>query len=148
MNINNNSGFFYSDILNAGTDTAEIKIHGVKRWLALYNCNVYWMVPAVGSSLCDIPSHTQYLLWKTEDGFGIALPLISGDSKASLNGIDGGISISIQGGNPGDDPILYIEYGKNPYELTKSAMKVVSDKLGSFKLREEKHSPEFADYLG
>jgi hypothetical protein len=148
MNINNNSGFFYSDILNAGTDTAEIKIHGVKRWLALYNCNVYWMVPAVGSSLCDIPSHTQYLLWKTEDGFGIALPLISGDSKASLNGIDGGISISIQGGNPDDDPILYIEYGKNPYELTKSAMKVVSDKLGSFKLREEKHSPEFADYLG
>ena len=24
MNINNNSGFFYSDILNAGTDIAEI----------------------------------------------------------------------------------------------------------------------------
>lgn len=142
------SGFTYSDILNPDSGSAVIKIGEAQKWLALYNRNVYWMVPAVGDSLCDIPSHTQYLLWQTEDCFGIALPLISGDAKTSLSGGADGIIIKIQGGRPGDEPILYIEYGKNPYELTKSAMKAVSAKLGSFKLREEKHSPEFADYLG
>ncbi len=116
--------------------------------LALYNCNVYWMVPAVGTVLRDIPLHTQYLLWQTDNGFGIALPLISGDAKASLHGADAGIGIGIQGGKPGDEPILYVEYGNDPYELTKSAMKAVSAELKSFKLREEKLRPEFADYFG
>jgi len=35
--------------------SGTIKIHGVTNWLALYNCNVYWVIPATGKDVKNIP---------------------------------------------------------------------------------------------
>jgi len=130
-----------------------IQLPDVTHWLALYNCNVYWIVPACGENITDIPSSTQYLLLKQSDGgYTIMLPLISGDMKASLCGSERGIIANIQGALSGEEPenaeLLYIAHGSDPYKLSAEAVKAVSKRLGSFKIREEKRTPDFLDYLG
>jgi len=133
--------------------SSVIKLNNLERFLALYNCNVHWIVPKVGRKCEEIPALAQYLLWQEKDGtYGVMLPLICGDLKASLSGSDEGIVVSMKGAVPGEEPetaeLLYMEYGDDPYELTKSAVKNISEKLGSFKLREDKKIPEFLDYIG
>ncbi len=38
--------------------SGTIKIQSVTNWLALYNCNVYWVIPESGKDVKDIPEHT------------------------------------------------------------------------------------------
>lgn len=137
----------------AGGRSNIIRIDDLDRFLALYNCNVHWIVPKTGDKCSDIPTCTQFLLWRTKNGgYGVMLPLINGDLKAAVCGCENGIYISIQGAMTGEEPesaeLLYVEYGDDPYELTKSAVRHISEKLGSFKMRTDKKTPEFTDYLG
>lgn len=77
--------FDKNDIVNGRSE--NIIIDDTDCFLALYNCNVYWVIPKVCSKCADIPEHTQYLLWKKNDGgYGIMLPLTDGDIKAALQG--------------------------------------------------------------
>ena len=65
----------------------NIAIDDMDCFLALYNCNVHWIVPKTGKKCKDIPSSTQFLLWKTKrGGYCVMLPLISGDLKAAVCG--------------------------------------------------------------
>jgi len=130
-----------------------LHITGLKRWLSLYRSYVYWVVPAFGQTEAQIPQETQYLLWEREDGrYGIMLPIIDGDMRASLAGNEQGVSVVIDGALKGEEPeqacLLFVASGDNPYELARNAVAAVQNKLGTFKLREEKDSPKFADYLG
>jgi raffinose synthase len=130
-----------------------LRISGLKRWLGLYRNNVYWVTPGFGNKESEIPKETQYLIWEREDGrYGIMLPMIEGDLRASLTGNEQGLSVVIDGALQGEEPdracLLFVACGDNPYELTQHAVAAVRHKLGTFKLREEKASPEFVDYLG
>lgn len=136
-----------------GKQSKPIKIENCTDWLALYNCNVYWVVPASGKSASDIPASTQYLLIREADGsYTVMLPLICGDMKASLRGCGDGVVVEVQGALSGEEPesaeLLYVAHGTDPYKLSENAVKEVSRRLGSFKARDEKHIPEFRDYLG
>jgi len=130
-----------------------IEINKPEHFLALYNCNVHWIVPKTGTEIKDIPDSTQFLLWQTADGaYGVALPLICGDLKASVCGCDDGLHVTMKGALKGEEPenaeLLYIDYGSNPYQLTLDAVKNISERLNSFKLRIEKNIPKFLDYIG
>ena len=143
--------FDNKDIINGRSES--IVIDDLDCFLALYNCNVHWIVPKTGKKCKDIPSSTQFLLQKTKNGgYGVMLPLISGDLKAAVCGCENGIYISIQGAMAGEEPesaeLLYIEYVSDPYGLTNSAVKHISEKLGSFKMRTDKKTPEFIDKIG
>lgn len=138
-------------ITNGKSDV--IRLDGLDRFLALYNCNVHWVIPKTGNSYEEIPPVTQFLLWQDKSGqYGVALPLICGDLKASLSGCEDGIIVSMKGSLPGNEPesaeLLYTEQGSDPYELVKSAVRNISERLGSFKLRENKKTPKFLDFLG
>ena len=147
-------GYFSFDknsIING--KSSVIKLENMSRFLALYNCNVHWIVPKAGGKCEEIPPVTQFLLWLEKDGqYGVALPLISGDLKASLSGCEDGIVVSMKGALSGEEPesaeLLYTQYGRDPHELVKAAVKNVSERLGTFKLREDKKIPGFLDYLG
>ncbi|WP_070042963.1 Sip1-related alpha-galactosidase [Robinsoniella peoriensis] len=143
--------FDKTEIING--KSSEIKIDNLDCFLALYNYNVHWIIPKVGRKCEEIPPLTQYLLWRRDDGqYGVMLPLICGDLKTSLCGCDGGFVVPMKGEVSGQEPekaeLLYSEYGDDPYELTKSAIRNISEKLGSFKLREDKKIPEFLEYIG
>jgi len=140
-----------NEIING--KSSVIKLDDLDCFLALYNCNVHWIIPKTGRKCEDIPNLTQYLLWRRNDNkYGVMLPLICGDLKASLCGCNDGIVVSMKGAVSGEEPenaeLLYIEYGDEPYELTKNAVGNISERLGSFKLREDKKIPGFVDYIG
>lgn len=133
--------------------STPVSVGKIKDWLALYNCNVYWVVPKHGSDIKEIPNDTQFLLMQKEDNTYIAVfPLIDGDLKASLCGTEDGIVVKTKGAISGTEPanavMLYVANGKNPYTLVKESVKVISKTLKSFKIREDKKTPEFTDYLG
>lgn len=143
--------FDKNDILNGRSE--NLVIDDADCFLALYNCNVYWVIPKVCSKCADIPEHTQYLLWKKNDGgYGIMLPLADGDIKAALQGEEKGVCVTFSGAVSGSEPdtaeLLYIGSGDDPYTLSHKAISEVSKRLGSFKMRDEKKIPKFLDYIG
>lgn len=130
-----------------------IPLNGMTRWLALSNCNVYWAVPHTGTETAGIPASTLYLLCEMADGsYLVMLPMISGDMKATLRGADSGVIVDVQGALPGTEPkdaaMLCIAEGNNPYTLSHDAVAAVQKHLKSFRLREDKRTPPFMDYLG
>lgn len=134
-------------------ESDPIALEGVQRWLALANYNIYWIAPHTGTNPADIPPQTQYLLWqKSDGGFGVALPMISGDVKAALRGTEDGFVVTMQGALPGTEPeeavLLCIAEGDDPYALSREAVAAVAQKLGSFRLRTEKKAPIFLERLG
>jgi len=143
--------FDKTDLINGKSNT--IPINDVESFLSLFNCNVYWVIPKVCSKCADIPEHTQYLLWKKNDGgYGIMLPLIDGDIKAALQGDENGVCVTFNGCVSGNEPdtaeLLYIGSGDDPYALSYKAISEISKRLGSFKMRDEKKIPKFLDYIG
>lgn len=143
--------FHQSDIARGRSQ--PMPLNGLRRYLALANYNIYWIAPNTGSAAADIPACTQYLLWQKKDGgYGVALPLISGDVKAALRGSEDGVTVTFQGALPGKEPenaaLLCVGEGDDPYTLTQEAVAAVSRKLGSFRLRTEKRTPAFMERLG
>ena len=137
----------------ADGESRTIPLDDVQRWLALANYNIYWIAPHTGTNPSDIPAQTQYLLWqKSDNSFGVALPMISGDVKAALRGSEDGIVVTMQGALPGTEPeeavLLCIAEGDDPYALSREAVAAVAAKLGSFRLRTEKKTPAFMERLG
>jgi len=139
------------EILNG--KSTPVAIPEAVSFLALYNCNVYWIIPKTVTSTAEIPEHTQFLLWKNKDNsYGVMLPMIDGSLKGALRGCEKGILLTAEGALSGQEPdsatLLYTATGDNPYILVEQAVKTVRQKLNSFKLRTEKERPDFLDSLG
>lgn len=133
--------------------SGSIQLDGLDNFLALYNRNVYWIVPKTGKRCEDIPVSTQFLLWRKKGGgYCVMLPLVNGDLKAAVCGCENGVYVTIQGAVSEKEPetaeLLYVQQGENPYELVNSAVSHVSEKLGSFRMRTEKKVPGFMDSIG
>jgi len=133
--------------------SGQFQPKGMKRWLALHRKSVYWIKPSFGKQAQDVPSGTQLLLWEKSDGsFGALIPLVDGDLRATLEGGDQGLRLVWEGQLPGDEPesavLAVVAAGRDPYALVESAMRAAKAKLRSFRMREEKKTPAFVDYLG
>ncbi len=131
-----------------------LRLPAPQRWLALVRHNtLYWQTPCYGTRWEEVPAETQLLLWKNRDGsFGVALPLIDGDWRATARGVPGGIVFDCDGGcaTMADTPITVActARGKHPAALVRSAMAAAADRLKTFRLREDKPVPGFIDRLG
>lgn len=138
-----------------GVGKVVLDIPKPTRWLALYRPDFYWNVPRFGGKSWEgVPRDTQFLLWEKRGGkFGVFLPLISGDLRARLAGTAGGLELSWDGladGQKGTESALlgYFATGGDPYALIADGVAAVSQRLRSFRTREEKVEPAFVDYLG
>jgi raffinose synthase len=134
-----------------GYSTIEIK--DMLRFVALKRLNNYWNIPCFGDSSSDLPKETQFLLWENKSGqHCLLLPLVDRDVRTTLEGSAYSPKVVWEGELPGqevDTPaLLAFACGSNPYKLIKDTVKVVSDYLKTFRIREEKHIPEFVDYFG
>jgi raffinose synthase len=131
----------------------QIKIKDLVRWVALARVDPYWSAPFFGTCESDLPEETQYLLWERGDGsYGILLPVIDGDLRTTLKGNEKGLAFIVNGAIKDEEPEIvfaaYVSTGSDPYELTCNSIKILSKKLGTFKIREDKYKPEFINYLG
>lgn len=131
-----------------------IQIPRMKRWLALgaYS-GPYWNRVCYGTSYSELPKRTHFFLWEREDGaYGILFPLLAGDYVVTVQGNGKGIHLHADGGRP--EPmkkntiVAYTATGRNIYRLIDDAMRTISRRYKSFRLRGEKVTPAFADYFG
>lgn len=130
-----------------------IEIESMKRWVALSRVSPYWIEPFFGTEVNLIPKETQFLLWERTDGsYGIMLPLIDGNLRTVIMGSDTEVKLTFDGLAPfeivKEAIVAYIGIGDTPYELISISVKIVADKLKTFKMREEKSVPNFVDYFG
>ncbi|MBD3240090.1 MAG: hypothetical protein GF331_05850, partial [Chitinivibrionales bacterium] len=133
--------------------TGSLTVPRMARWLALARPSLYWMEPRVGQEPSDVPAQTQFLLWQRDDGlYGVLIPLVAGDTRATLGGSARGMRLCFGGALPGTEPssmtAAFAGVGDDPFVLVADAMAAIADHLRTFRLRTEKPVPPFAEWLG
>jgi len=144
----------YGGANEAEPTLADLELPRLDRWLALVRQDAYWVRPVWGDSRGSTGKPLQYLLWRREDGqYGLLLPLIDGDLHTTGRLDHGRLTLTASGfGEDGPDErsdlLAFVGVGEDPYALTHEAMAAVADHLRTFRLREQKRTPRFADLLG
>lgn len=133
----------------------EMRIDGVKRWMADYRYTEHWCRPAFGCSLSEIPDETQGLIYEKEDGsFGVILPVVSEKYKCVLAGDPEGKLLaklfSWYGGLVNCNALAFLwAEGDDPYAMLKQCSETGLRLLGTgYRTREERRYPEIFEYLG
>ena len=135
----------------------EFIIGMVESALRITCCHRYepfWMLPVTGTRAGDTPADTQYLMIERTDGICVlVVPILDGAFRCSLRGAGrDGLELIAETGDPavtGSEVVgLYIAAGEDPYELLKESAWSVMARMGTGRLRQEKHLPEFADKFG
>lgn len=126
----------------------------LERFTACHRYEPYWMRPAVGSRLRDVPPETQFLLARRKDGLLVLLvPLVSEPFRFSLRGgTDDTLSLVAETGDAftaGHGGLAaYLAVGEDAYELVRRSAREVAARLGISKLRRDKPIPDFVDGFG
>ena len=127
---------------------------GVKRWTAIGTYEgPYWNRVQQGTAFRDVPPLTQFLVWeRNEGGYGILLPLLSGDYVNTLEGNANGVRFVATTGRNGraesDPTVAYTATGHDIHALVEKSIQAISAHSKSFRVRRDKKVPAFVDYLG
>lgn len=133
-------------------EVGALSIPGVQAFMALERRGLYWNRSKVGGKSFAELDQVQFLIAKRADDFVLLLPLVSGNLRAHLRGSGNSLSLVWEGLAPeekaSDAALLLACSGDDAIALAERGVRLVRDLLGTFRLREEKSSPEFVDYLG
>ncbi len=127
----------------------------LKRFVTDYRCSEFWCGPGFGTEASEIPDETQGLIYeKKEGGYGVILPVVSGQYKCVLAGTASG---KIQAKlfswyeKLTDCRALAFVYaeGENPYLLLEQCAETGMRLLNNgCRTRKERRYPELFEYLG
>ena len=157
-------GTFFNISLSENMSEIDInlgKLH-FHKFIAGCRQKVWWMVPAWGTSVSDIPPETQFLLMQlTENGtptaqemYAVILPLVSGPYRSALRpGNNGSILLRVETGDSQTsqsdiENIVFVAAGTNPYKLLSEAFTAASERVKTFRPREGKILPKYFDVFG
>ncbi|KAG6683795.1 hypothetical protein I3842_12G031900 [Carya illinoinensis] len=140
------------------------------KFLSLFREKIWWMIPRVGKSGCEIPMETQMLLLEarqvsvlnnetssdltTENTYILFLPVLDGQFRTSLQGTpENELQFCIESG---DDNVLtsqsleavFINSGNNPFELITNSVKTLEKHKCTFSHIENKKIPAYLDWFG
>ncbi|XAR50262.1 Galactinol--sucrose galactosyltransferase [Bertholletia excelsa] len=141
------------------------------RFLSLFRCKIWWMIPRVGKLGSEIPMETQLLLLEAraelavgddnsssknpENTFYILLlPVLDGPFRASLQGTPSNeLQFCIESGDAYVETnrafeAVFINWGDNPFELIKSSIEILMTHKGTFTHIEHKKVPPHLDWFG
>ncbi len=131
------------------------EIGGLKTFAGCYRERSPWMYPNIGSDLRDLRSETQFLLaeFKDESNILMMVPYVGDVVRCCLSGRADGHLLMIA--ETGDSPLkandftgLYMISGTDPHAMIRKAWKEISEKKGTFTLREDKPLPTSTDLFG
>lgn len=125
----------------------------LKRLLASYRYEPFWMKPCVGKSFAAVPVDTQFLLLELQSGqVAVIAPLVQAPFKVTLKGEGDELWARLDSGDPavlGDSALLaYVAVGDDPYELCRAGARAVAERLGTFRVRRDKALPRLANWFG
>ena len=136
-------------LFNAG------KLLALRRFAACHRYEPYWMKPAVGTRLGEVPAETQFLIAElSAGGWLILAPLIDEPFRFSLRGhAEGRLELLAETGDPhlggAGGLALFVALGEDPFELCARGARAVAARLGdSCRLRQDKPLPDFVDHFG
>ena len=141
--------------LSASRQVFELgTVPDLSRYTLCHRFEPYWMRPAAGRRLSDVPPETQMLLGELEcGGWLLLVPLIGDRFRFSLRGTHRD-HLELYG-ETGDAETrgtgglaLFVADGDDPFELVAAGARAVSAELGMGKLRLEKPLPDFVDRSG
>ncbi|XP_073002913.1 probable galactinol--sucrose galactosyltransferase 2 [Typha latifolia] len=140
------------------------------RLVCLFRFKIWWMIPRMGNSASVIPKETQMLLLEAREDKGaleqgressddnvlymLMLPVLDGSFRSSLQGNSSDeLEFCIESGDPALRESKFLEavfmnYGKNPFDLMKESMKLLEECRGTFSVRSHKKKPAMLDYFG
>tara|TARA_B110000091_G_scaffold192600_1_gene217142 strand:- start:413 stop:2500 length:2088 start_codon:yes stop_codon:yes gene_type:complete len=130
------------------------KVSGFKRYSAAFRNKSCWMIPSIGDEIEAIPIETQFLLIdRGNSEYLMMIPLVDAKTRCSLNGTkEGELQLIAETGDRltkvNQFLGLYLLSGSNPQQMIKKASAEIQHELKTFKLRNEKADPWFADYFG
>ena len=130
-----------------------IKVELLRRYVALYRTEPFWVVPFFGNNQHQIPERCLVIcLERTDDLKIILVPLIDKGYNCYIKGKAEGIEL-IADNNCKTGKItrlvgLYVGIDKDPYILIENAAKAIKNFIKTGTLRKEKGLPEWANYLG
>src|SRR5688572_4232551 len=113
----------------------------LRRYTVCHRYEPFWMKPAAGVRLADVPAETQFLLAELETGRWLLLvPLIDEPWRFSLRGhAEGRLELLGETGDPhlgaGPGLALFVGSGSEPFGLLEAAARSVAQRLGTTRLR-------------
>ncbi|XP_004515882.1 galactinol--sucrose galactosyltransferase-like [Cicer arietinum] len=132
-------------------------LNGIK-FTSIFRFKLWWSTQWTGTNGNDIEHETQMMILENDTvkrrPYVLFLPLIEGSFRASLQpGHNNCVDICMESGSTRVTEstfktCLYIHVNFDPYNLMNEAIKVIRDHLGTFKLLEEKTTPDIVDKFG
>ena len=130
------------------------QIPRLRRYTVCHRYEPFWMKPAAGERLADVPAETQFLLAELTDGeWLLVVPLIDDPWRFSLRGhADGRLELLGETGDPhlgaGSGVGVFVAVGSEPFALLAAGARSVARRLGVERLRADKPVPGFVDTFG
>ncbi|KAI4349755.1 hypothetical protein L6164_010315 [Bauhinia variegata] len=127
-----------------------------RNFLSIFRFKTWWSTQWVGTCGSDLQMETQWILFDLPEikSYAIIIPIIEGSFRSALHpGSDGHVLICAESGSSqvkssNFDAIAYIHLSENPYNLMKEAYSSLRVHLNTFKLLEEKATPNLIDKFG
>eukprot|EP00257_Ricinus_communis_P027738 XP_025015152.1 probable galactinol--sucrose galactosyltransferase 2 [Ricinus communis] len=151
----------------------SLGVLGGYRFLCLFRVKIWWMIPRVGKSGCEIPMETQMLLLEiTEDSavhdqispdqtstssntfYILLLPVLDGQFRTSLQGTSANeLQFCVESGDANIQTsqvfeAVFMNSGYNPFELIKNSVKILEKHKGTFCHIDNKKIPMHLDWFG
>ncbi|HYE08143.1 MAG TPA: Sip1-related alpha-galactosidase [Planctomycetota bacterium] len=126
----------------------------LRRFVAWYRNEPWWMRPLVGTATRQIPVETQGVLCELGDGrFALVAPLIDGAMRAALEGAaDGTLRLVVESDDPATTATsalgAFIAVGDDPHALMAPAAASVAARIANARLRRDKALPAFVGRFG
>ncbi len=130
------------------------RVRHTRRWTACHRAREpFWMVPAVGSTLVDVPPETQVLLIERGDGRLVLIaPLALGAMRFALRGGAEGLTLVGHTGDPwtrvATSPACLVAIGDCPLALWQRAASALAAAHPEVGLARDVPYPREADWLG
>ena len=133
----------------------ELRVDGMRSWMADYRHCEYWCCPAFGTDFSNVPDETQGLIYEKTDGsYGAILPVVSEQYKCVLTGNDTDIVMAklfswYEKMTACKALAVVWAEGDNPYALLEKCASVGLKLLETgYRTRQERRYPEIFEYLG
>ncbi len=127
---------------------------GVLRFTCGYRYDPWWVTPAAGTMVREVPVETEFLLAELEDGrYAILLTVVDEPFTTYLQGTpDDQLILVAETGDPAvvgtEVTGLFLARGDDPYQLVCAAAESLTARMGTGRLRRDKPLPEFVDLFG
>ncbi len=129
------------------------KVCGLERFVSCFRYEPFWMKPAIGTELSQVPVETQFLLCECTGGrLVLIVPLYQAPFRFVIEGTSQGLNLigetndAYTVGHGG--LAVFVATGTDVYDLMDRGARAVMARMKTGRLRREKAVPDFADYFG